>query len=90
MTSSIPPTKKNTLNQLRQEIADIDEQIISLVLSRLDCAVEIGKIKKEMQMEITNSAVEETVRTRYRSRLPSDFAESLATLLISESKQVQK
>ena len=49
------------LAELRDEIADIDRQIIELITRRIAAAEEVGRIKRAQNLPIINEAVPEKV-----------------------------
>ena len=78
------------LAELRDEIADLDRQIIELICRRIAAAEEIGHIKMAQNLPIVNKEVEAKVIERYRSAsertgLNSTFLEKIAKALIQEA-----
>ena len=78
------------LTELRDEIADIDRQIIELINRRIAAAEEIGHIKRAQNLPIINEAVEAKVIERYTSvsestGLSEAFLEKIARALIQEA-----
>ena len=78
------------LAELRDEIADIDRQIIELITRRIAAAEEVGCIKRAQNLPIINEAVEEKVIARYTSvsedtGLSKEFLERIAKALIQEA-----
>jgi len=84
---------KNIFESQRQEIDDIDNQLISLLTRRQDLASEVGKIKNEMGISIFNSAREEQVYNRLTSKsqtnLPKEAIRHIFSEIISASRSVQ-
>jgi len=80
--------------RLRDEIAEVDREIIGLVAKRLDLAAEVGLEKRILSRPLRDPRAEELVRARLlaearkRGVSPS-FGEGLARLLIDESLQRQ-
>jgi chorismate mutase len=84
-----------SLEKLRKEIGEIDNQILGLVKQRLDCAMKIGEIKKRHGLPVVDANVEKGVHERASrwSRefgLDQDFTLRLVNLLISEAVRVQE
>jgi len=82
------------LDILRKKIADIDKEIVELMIRRNDTAGEIGNIKKMLGMPLTDRSVENAVVERYRAAaentsLPADTAESICRILIKSSVELQ-
>ncbi len=78
------------LDQLRNEIAEIDMQIIGLIRRRISCAEEVGRIKLSQGLPVINPDVEAKVISRYKSMsestgLSESVLESIARALIKEA-----
>ena len=81
---------KGFLDEKREEIAGIDEDIVRLLRRRLDIAREIGMYKAGHGLEAKNAAVEEKVVSRYRSLaeelgMSPSTAEAIAREIMKES-----
>lgn len=56
-----------SLKQLRQEIDNLDEQVIHLVGKRIQLAKQIARIKKEHRLPILDAEREEEIRACVRN-----------------------
>lgn len=56
-----------TLDELRQQIDEIDEQLVRLINARAHCALRIGEIKKRMGLPIYQPEREAEVLQRVRA-----------------------
>lgn len=56
-----------TLDGLRQQIDDLDEQLVRLLNERASCALQIGQIKKSMGMPMYQPEREAEVLRRVRA-----------------------
>ena len=85
----------DSLEKLRSEISEVDNQILKLVKQRLEYARKIGEIKRKHGLPIVDSNAEKGVRERASkwSRefdLNQDFTIKLVNLLIAEAVRVQE
>lgn len=76
--------------RLREDIADVDKQIVALVAKRLHLAEQVGLEKKLLAQPARDEAAEDDVFTRLLTEgatrgISSDFVEGVARLLIDES-----
>ncbi len=76
--------------RLREEIADVDRDIVTLVAKRLHLSEQLGLEKKILHRPIVAEDTEDRVFTRLLTEgaargISLDFAEGLARLLINES-----
>jgi chorismate mutase / prephenate dehydratase len=82
------------LNRHRQEIDNLDSQIISLLSRRQEIAAAVGKIKKELGLEIIDPAREEQIMRRLISGhggvLPAEAIQHIYNEIISASRAVQE
>jgi chorismate mutase / prephenate dehydratase len=82
-----------TLDRCRKEIDRIDREILSLVSSRVAIASEIGKIKRDLGLEITDTSRErETLRNltaKVEEPLSAQAVTSIFTEIMSVSRAVQ-
>lgn len=83
------------IDELRERIEGIDDDIVSLIGKRMDISREIGRIKSETGMPIIDSAVEAVVMERYRDLalkygIDRDLMESVCKLIIEQSRKVQE
>lgn len=78
------------LTELREEIRECDEKIISLIAKRIKLAKEIGEVKTASGLPIRDPTVEKKVKKRYHdigkaSGLSEDTMEIISTALIEEA-----
>ncbi len=83
------------LEKLREDVWQIDRDIIRLIGERLVLTSEIGNMKKSAGLPLLNYQVEKTVIENARAvagdlRLSPDFVESVMQLLIGESRTQQE
>ena len=81
--------------RLRDEIADVDKEIVNLVAKRFQLAAQVGLEKKLLGLPLQDEGTEELVRTRFREEcatrgISASFSGGLARLLIGESLRRQK
>ena len=81
--------------RLRDEIADVDREIVNLVAKRFRLAAQVGLEKKLLGRPLRDEGMEELVRTRFLAEcatrgISASFSEGLARLLIGESLRRQK
>ena len=80
--------------RLRDEIADVDREIVGLVAKRLDLASQVGLEKKRLGLPLRDERAEEHVHTRLSAEVAklgigSSLGAGLAHLLIEESVRRQ-
>lgn len=83
------------LEKLREDVRQIDRDIIRLIGERLIMTREIGNVKKSAGLPLLNYQVEKAVIENARAvaadlRLSPDFVESVMQLLIGESRTQQE
>ncbi|MDY6972742.1 MAG: prephenate dehydratase [Thermodesulfobacteriota bacterium] len=82
-----------TLDMHRREIDDIDRQLISLLSKRQDTAAAIGRIKKNLGMEVFDPAREHEVlrnlTSNSRGSLTKDAIRNVFNEIISAARSVQ-
>ncbi|MEM2900099.1 MAG: chorismate mutase [Thermoplasmata archaeon] len=86
--------KEEKIKLLRKRIEKIDENIIKLVIRRLEIAKEIGLEKKRLGLEVYQPSIEEQVILRYSQGIKEggydeNIGKELAKCIISQSKKVQ-
>jgi monofunctional chorismate mutase len=76
----------------RKKIDEIDHELVKLIGERLDSAKEIGKYKKKNGIKIVDKKREkEILNDRIKnSRLSKEFTKKLFSVIIHESRRVQK
>jgi monofunctional chorismate mutase len=82
------------LEEFREEIDSIDGQIISLLNRRQEIAAQIGKIKRDLGIEVIDLAREEEVLRRLASKehksLNSQAIRNIFSEVISAARSVQQ
>ncbi len=82
------------LSEYRQQIDEIDKQIVLLYEERMELALKVASFKKENSIEILNRSREEEVINKNLSIVKNDkFKNSVAELfefLMKQSRQLQK
>jgi len=80
--------------QLREAIDALDEQLVSLLNARAQCALEIGEIKRVLQMEIyqpdRERAVLQHVRGVNQGPLDGDAIARLFERIIDEARRLER
>lgn len=77
----------------RKKIDELDAQIVSLLNERAACAVEIGKLKKILNLPISDFSREEEVLekvSRESFPLSPSAMKRIYSLLISETKKIEE
>ena len=82
------------LNEIRDEIKNIDFQILELTKRRLELAKEVGKNKVKTNAAVRNMEVERKVIDRYRgfaleNGMNPVYAETICKILMQESIEAQ-
>lgn len=88
-------TEDDELDELRQEIADIDREIVDLIARRTYVASTIAAVKAERDMPITDESQEELVMERAgenaeRFDVDSNLVKAIFRLLIELNKVEQR
>ncbi len=82
------------LNELRDELDYIDDQIAALILKRLEQSSIIGKIKKEMSVNTYTPLREREILERIISSVNSDelkiHVKGIFERIIDESRAIQR
>ncbi|HUU39727.1 MAG TPA: prephenate dehydratase [Desulfatiglandales bacterium] len=82
------------LDELREEIDRIDEQIVSLLSRRQQSGIEIGKLKKELGINIIDLARERQILRRVvsfgRENLSAQSLRAIFSEIISAGRSVQE
>ena len=81
-----------TLNEIRDRIDAIDQQLLELFRQRMECAKEVAQIKKEQHLPIAHPQREQDIIDMRTRQLPAHEAEvrRLFELLIELSRQYQE
>jgi chorismate mutase len=82
------------LDALRQQIDDLDEQLVRLLSARAACALEIGKVKKDAGMKIYQPSREadvlEHVQQINRGPLDDGAIKRLFERVIDEARRLER
>ena len=86
--------ESTSVKELRDEIHDIDADIIDLLATRMDLTDELARAKKAAGQSVWDESVEKVIIDRYRDlcnevNLTEDEAEKIATLILAISKERQ-
>ena len=84
----------SSLENLREDINNIDRDILTKLKDRLNLAKEVAEAKKELGQNIEDKSREEQLRLFHKDNadeldLDYDFVTSLFILIIEESKKAQ-
>jgi chorismate mutase len=86
-----------TIDELRQRIDELDEQLVELLNERAHCALEIGKLKRALGLEIyqpeREAEVLRHVRThgkRTESPLEGDAIVRVFERIIDEARRIER
>jgi chorismate mutase len=83
-----------SIERWRKEIDSIDEQLVRLLNERSKCAIELGRIKRELGLPIYSPARETDVIAHVKSINPgpldSDAVRRLFERIIDESRRVER
>ena len=82
------------LESLRHQVREITAQIMLNVHNRMELAMQIGKIKNRLNIEVKDEKVEHDIRSMVLTLadeigMDRDFALQLLNILLAESEQVQ-
>ncbi len=79
------------LNDIRKRIDEIDDQLLSLFLERMDCAEEVAKYKKEHNLPILNKTREREILAEVQEKAGKKalYAHHLFSTLMELSKASQ-
>ena len=85
---------KQGLNQLRDKIAQVDRQILNLVQQRLEYAVEVGELKRKMNLPVKDYKVEKAVwernlKTASELGMYKELSKELSHLLVKYAVHIQ-
>ncbi len=80
--------------KLRQQIDEIDENILSLLKERMEISAQVGELKSELDVPIEDSNREKMIIERLTQHAEGTLTEEqlirIFTLVFKSSKQVQK
>ena len=82
------------LNNLRIEIDELDNQIRELLLKRMEVSVQVGMIKKELNLDVLNLKREEEIIENIKKELQDSpylvqYLE-IMNVILKTSKDLQK
>ncbi len=83
------------MDEIRTQIDEIDNQIVGLLGKRMGLVKEIGKLKKESALGITDEEREKEIRARLKTLaeengLSDEFVNHLYTHVFVESRRIQE
>ena len=80
--------------ELRQQIDDLDEDIIQLLKKRMGISKEVGKLKEKLDMPVEDTNRENEIIDRLTKQAGRNLSEEqlirVFTAVFKSSKQVQK
>jgi chorismate mutase len=89
-----PAAITRRIEALRDEIDRLDEQLVFLLNARARCALVIGQLKKQLQLEIYQPAREEAVLKHVRrvnaGPLDADAIARLFERIIDEARRLER
>ena len=82
------------LNDLRNDIKTVTQQIISLINQRMEIAKQIGEIKSELRLGVVDDRVEQEIKNYILNNtcskgLDHEFLGRIINMLIKESVTIQ-
>ena len=88
----------SSLDDLRVQINDIDDNIIRLLIDRMNISIAVGKYKIENNIKVLDTGREKQVMERlinYKNSLSDEnieegFIKELWTIIMNYSKELQK
>ncbi len=87
-------TLDNRIKDFREKIDRLDDQLIDIIVERLSLTLDIGQIKEEINLNITDNNREQEIIDRMTQRLngrlnPKEI-EKIFNLIFQISKKLQK
>ena len=87
-------TLDNRIKDFRRKIDRLDDQLIDIIVERLSLTLDIGEIKEEINLNITDNNREQEIINRMTQRLngrlnPKEI-EKIFNLIFQISKKIQK
>ena len=80
--------------ELRQQIDDIDEEIIQLLQKRMGFSKEVGKLKEKLHIPIEDQVREKEIIDRLTQHAGTNLSEEqlirIFTAVFKSSKQIQR
>ena len=94
MTEEANTVSIEKLNDLRNEIKTVTQQIISLINQRMEIAKQIGEIKSELRLGVVDDRVEQEIKKYILDNacskgLDHEFLGRIVNMLIKESVTIQ-
>ena len=84
----------NPLEEYREQIDEVDEQLVAWIAKRFEVAAKIGEYKKAHQLPIFNPAREEEVLRKVARWNTNDFyteqIQQVYQTLMDEAKKIQE
>jgi chorismate mutase len=95
MTQNDPRPEDMTLDELREEIEDIDREIVELIARRTYVADTVAQVKKEQDLPTTDESQEDRVMERAglnaeRFEVDANLVKAIFRLLIELNKVEQR
>ena len=69
------------LDKLREEIDQIDRELLSLFCRRMEVVAQVGQYKKERGLPVLNQGREDAILARARAQVPPDMGDAACELL---------
>lgn len=84
----------NSISDIRKQFEDIDKSILILLGIRIKLSSEIGKLKKDNHIDVTQLNVwkhqmENRVKENEKFKIDSDFMDKIFNLIHEESIRIQ-
>lgn len=84
----------NPLEEYREQIDEVDEQLVNLIAKRFEVVAKIGEYKKAHNLPVFNPAREEEVLRKVARWNPNDFytaqIQHVYQTMMDEAKQIEK
>ena len=80
------------LQEYREEIEKIDEELAKLICKRMDVSLKIGQLKKENNLSIYDPKREESLREKNLSRVEEKYKKGyneILNVILKVSKDLQ-
>ena len=78
------------LDQVRQEITHIDQEIARLLSRRFEAVVKVGKIKAQKQLAVLDRGRQEQVLENVRAHSQAEYAPYISDIYQEIMKQARK
>ncbi len=85
--------KKNNIQNYRKKINAVDEKIIRLLNDRLDLALKIGKLKKDLNLQVYDASREAEVYKKIfalNNNFPQEFLKKIYSEIMAASRLVER